>query len=385
MNILLTNCLETLSPGGVNKVVAELGKHLSKKGHTVTVLQGHPLKLAREEIYEGFKIVRIKSPLEKHLHSLNGKLYFYLKKHLEELNPHIVHLHGHVLVTPEVFYAVRKIDHSIPTVVNFHVDAFSGTLGRKLFWNLYTSIDKNVAKMATRVVADSNFEADFVRKIFCVHDDKLSTIRLGVDPAFQQSSKHKKNRHKDEIRLLFVGYLIKRKNVQSVLYVLHELVHRLETKEAHLTIVGSGPEKANLLQLADELQIDDHITWKEPLSEAELVNEFVEADVFLLLSKSEAYGITVAEALSIGIPCIVADTTALREFTNEPGCFGVESPPDPRKVGRLILEIHQNKVKVGPFSNKIRTWEQVIQDYEAVYQNVLRNELPRCSESRMLI
>src|SRR5674476_165833 len=130
MNILLTNCMETLSPGGVNKVVAELGKGLSEKGYTVTILQGNPLKLASEEIYEGFKIVRISSPLETHLHSLNGKLHFYLKKHLNELDPHVVHLNGHVLVTPEVFYTVRRIDHSIPTVVNFHVDAFSGTLGR---------------------------------------------------------------------------------------------------------------------------------------------------------------------------------------------------------------------------------------------------------------
>ena len=371
MNILLTNCMETLSPGGVNKVVAELGKGLSEKGHTVTVLQGNPLRLASEEIYEGFKIVRIGSPLETHLHSLNGKLYFYVKKHLKELDPQVVHLHGHVLVTPEVFYAVRRIDHAIPTVINFHVDAFSGTLGRRLFWNLYTEIDKNVAKTATHIVADSNFEADYVRETFYVRDDKLATIHLGVDPVFQRSSKHKKNRRKNEIRLLFVGYLIKRKNVQSVLYALHELVHNLETKEAHLTIVGSGPEKAHLLHLAEELQIDDHIMWKESLGQAELANEFVKADVFLLLSKSEAYGITVAEALSIGTPCIVADTTALREFTKEPGCFGVESPADPQRVARLILHILENKVEVGPFSNKIRTWAPVVHDFEAVYQNVV--------------
>src|SRR5659263_194820 len=128
MNILLTNCIETLSPGGVNKVVAELGKGLAEKGHTVTVLQGNPLKRATEEICGGFKIVRIGSPLETHLHSLNGRLYPYLKKHLKDLDPQIVHLHGHVLVTPEVFYTVRRIDNSIPTVINFHVDAFSGTL-----------------------------------------------------------------------------------------------------------------------------------------------------------------------------------------------------------------------------------------------------------------
>ena len=366
--------METLSPGGANKVVAELGKHLSKKGHTITVLQGNPLKLASEEIYEGFKIVRIRSPLEKHLYSLNGKLYLYLKKHLKELDPQVVHLHGHVLTTPEVFYAVRKSDRSIPTVVNFHVDSFSGTLGRKLFWNLYTKIDKNVAKKATHIVADSNFEADYVRKTFCVHDDKQSTIHLGVDPVFQQTSlRHRKSRSKEEIRVLYVGYLIKRKNVHAVLCALYELVHILDKREAHLTIVGSGPEKGNLLHLAEHLQIEDQITWKELLSETELVNEYLEADAFLLLSKSEAYGITVAEALSLGTPCIVADVTALHEFTSEPGCFGVKSPPHPPTVARLIVHICENEIKVGPFSNKIRAWEQVVREYEAVYHDTLRN------------
>jgi glycosyltransferase involved in cell wall biosynthesis len=376
MNILLTNCMETLSPGGVNTVVAELGKGLAQKGHTVTVLQGNPLKRASEEIYKGFRIVRIRSPLEKHLHSLNGKLYFYLKKHFKELDPHVVHLHGHVLVTPEVFYTVRRIDHSIPTVVNFHVDAFSGTLGRRLFWNLYTKIDENVAKTATHIVADSDFEAGYVRSTFNVRNDKLSTIPLGVDPIFhnQNPTKSDKSSGKGAIRLLFVGYLIKRKNVPSVLLTLCELAHRFGIKDTRLTIVGTGPEKGHLLRLAEELGIGGHIAWKESLSTQDLVNEFSEADVFLLLSASEAYGLVVAEALSVGTPCIVADAPGLREFAKEPGCFLVESPPLPQKVAQLVLDIHQNEVKVGPFSNKIRTWAQVVQDYEVVYQNLLGND-----------
>jgi glycosyltransferase involved in cell wall biosynthesis len=365
--------METLSPGGINKVIRELAGALSKKGHTVTVLQGNPLKLASEEICEGFRIVRIKSPLETRLHSLNGKLYLYLKKHFKELDPHVVHLHGHVLVTPEVFYAVRKIDHPIPTVVNFHVDAFSGTLGRKLFWNLYTKIDKNVAKKATHIIADSNFEADYVRNTFCVHDNKLSTIHLGVDPVFQQTlPKQRTKRHNEEIRMLFIGYLIKRKNVHAILYALHVLIYKLENTRVRLTIIGSGPEKAALIHLAKELEVDDRITWKESLTETELLYELQAADVFLLLSKSEAYGIAVAEALSAGTPCIVANTTALHEFTTEPGCFGVESPSNPEAVAELILYIYENNIPVGPFSDKIRTWARVVQDYEAVYRNLAR-------------
>jgi hypothetical protein len=64
MNIVLTKYMETTSPGGISKVVTQLGMGLSKKGHNVTVLQGNPLRLASEEIFEGFRIVRIRSPLE---------------------------------------------------------------------------------------------------------------------------------------------------------------------------------------------------------------------------------------------------------------------------------------------------------------------------------
>lgn len=373
MNFLFTNYLETLSPGGINKLVRELGKALSEKGHEVTVLQGNPFNLAREEIHEGFKIIRISSPVEKHLWDLNGRLSLYLRKHLRQLDPQVVHLHGHHLSTPEVLYTLKRIDRSIPSVVDYHIDAYSGTLGRRCFWRAYTRIGRYVANAATHIVAISNFEADYVRHTFGVSDDKISIVPLGVDPVFQEkASERDQSRHEGEIRLLSVGYLIKRKDFGSVLHSMNELVHRFGMRGAQLTIIGTGPEKGNLLRLADKLNIGGHIAWKEFLDTQALVSEFLEADVFLLLSKSEAYGIAVAEALSAGVPSIVADTTALHDFTKEPGCFGVESPPDPERVARLILYILENRVVVGPFSEKIRTWERVVQDYQEVYQNVLK-------------
>jgi glycogen synthase len=374
VNILLTNYMETLSPGGINKVVAELGKHLAKNGHAVTILQGNPLRLRKEEIHDGFKIVRISSPIERYIsYFFNGRVFFYLKKHLKELNPRVVHIHGHTLFSAEALYSVKRLDRSIPVVVNYHVDTFSGTLGRRYFWSAYTKIAKNMANTATRTVADSNFEADYVSRVFSVRGDKLSVIPLGVDPVFRKKPlKRDKCQQKPAVKLLFVGYLIRRKNVQAILHTLYELIHTFGIKEARLTIVGTGPDKADLLHLAQELEIVENITWEQSLSLQDLVVALAEADVFLLLSKSEAYGIAVAEALSVGTPCIVADTTALREFAEEPGCFVVESPPNPQKVAQLILHICENEIKVGPLSNKIRTWEQVVREYEAVYRNLVR-------------
>jgi glycosyltransferase involved in cell wall biosynthesis len=373
MNILLTNNMETLSAGGMNRVVAELGSQLSQRGHTVTVLQGNPLRLPSEEFYAGFKIIRVKAPLERY-YALNGKLFFYLRKHLREINPQVIHLHGHTLVSPEVLFAVKQFDPSLPVVLNFHVDTFSGTVARKVFWRVYKRVCKKMAETATHIVADSDFEADYIRLTFDVKNDKLSTIPLGSDPVFKKKLINPAKSNREVVKLLFIGYLIKRKNVQSIIFALYELIHRFKINEARLTLIGSGPEKANLLRLAAELGVEGHVIWKEHLNTEELATELSEADVFLLLSKSEAYGITVAEALSVGTPCIVTNTTALREFIKEPGCFEVESPPDPEKVARLILYILENDVEVGPFSEKIRPWVRVIQDYEIVYQNVLNTQ-----------
>ena len=124
------------------------------------------------------------------------------------------------------------------------------------------------------------------------------------------------------------------------------------------------------MDIARRLNISEFVSWRGFISKNELIEEYKKADIFLLLSRSEAYGIVVAEALALGTPCIVTNTTALNEFTREPGCFGVDYPPDPKKVAELIIKIHESDVQVGPFSDKIRTWDKVAEEYERLYTNI---------------
>ena len=99
---------------------------------------------------------------------------------------------------------------------------------------------------------------------------------------------------------------------------------------------------------------------------------YKKSDIFLLLSQSENYGIVVPEALTMGTPVIVTKRTALNEFLNEPGCFGVDYPPDPKEVANLILKIYKSDIKVGPFTKKIRTWNEVALDYEQLYLRFIK-------------
>lgn len=149
------------------------------------------------------------------------------------------------------------------------------------------------------------------------------------------------------------------------------MIYDYGVEKVLLTIIGEGPEKKTLLKMANRLKLTEHVIFKPFLPRDELIQEIKSSDIFLLLSESEAYGIVVAEALSQGTSCIVSNSTALNEFTNEIGCYGIDCPSDSRKLAQLILDIYENKLKVGPLSNKIRTWDKVAGNYELLYNTML--------------
>lgn len=374
MNVLIIHGGEISLPGGVYKTVRETGKHLAKSGHDVTLLQENPLNYAKKDIYNGFKVIRVKSRVSSHFYGFSPEMYWYLKKHLKDLNPDVIHIHGyHTLFTPVVLFAIRKINPEVLVFFSPHLDVVKSSFAGKYLWRFYKIIGNIIFEKSSHVIACSNFEAK------CIHDDykvgynKISILPHGVD--HYNPLKNPKNNHK--LNLVYAGHLIERKGVDFILESLNSLIYDLKIKDVRLTIIGEGKEKKKLLKLAHDLKLEDHIIWKSFLQRDQLIKEIKDADIFLLLSRSEAFGIVVAEALALGTCCIVTKNTALLEFNNEKGCFGVDYPLDPKKVASLIKDISESDVQVGPFSNKIRTWNKAAHDYEKAYSNLLK-EASQC-------
>lgn len=370
MRILTFKYGEIKNPGGINKVILKINSELSKKGHECVVITTSSSGFPNEEIYEGFKIVRVKSRLGSHCYGLSGSVYLYFKKYLNDLNPDVIHVHGyHGLSSPEVIFIINRFTKKkIPIVFSPHLDTIRSTFAGKYLWTPYNSlVGEKLFKYVNPIIAGSKFEATNIHQISNANFDKISIIPLGVN-TIEYNVPSKVNK---KINLVYAGYLIKRKGVHFILEGLHSLVYEVGMTNVLLTIIGEGPEKDHLLKMVHKLKLGDYIIWKDFLPIEELVLNIKDANIFLLLSESEAFGITVAEALALGTPCIVTNTTALQEFASEPGCFVVDFPPNPKEVADLILKIYETNTKVGPFSDKIRMWDQVAQDYLCVYSNVV--------------
>lgn len=371
MKILIVSYLETNSPGGISKTVYELAENLSHD-HEVTVLQPNPSDLEADEHINGFRTIRVSSRFDntKYLYGLNIEMYFYLKNHYKELKPDIIHVHGyHHLMPIEAIHTIKRMDPDTPIVFSPHLDVVRGRFLSKYLWNIYNLFARTVFPKSASITSCSNFESDKIQEIG-VNKDKIVIIPHGVDIIDPIKDPKQINSTKN-INLLYTGHLIPRKGVDYILKSLQSLVHEKGMENVVLTIVGDGPEKNKLIKMADEMEIEDHVQWKTFLSREELITLIRESDIYLLLSHSEAYGIAVAEALALGTPCIISHKTALKEFSNEKGCYTVKYPPEPGEVADLILKTYTENKGVGPLSERIRTWNEVSKDYEELYHTVL--------------
>ncbi len=367
MRLLLVSYLETTAPGGISTTVRQVARHLAAR-HEVTVLQPNALGLPAHERYEGFTIERVPAPLCAASYGLNSALYRWVRTRYHELHPDLVHIHGyHSLFSSEALFLIRRRDARAPVVFSYHLDIYRERFLARRLWGLYTSIGRRIAASVTHVVADSRFEADALRHEIRVPTDKLSIVPLGVDAI---DTAKPRVPHLGP-RLLYVGHLLRRKNVLALIESLAALVMDERASSATLTIIGRGPEEPAIRRLVQQRDLTQHVTLVPFVPQDALKRALRDADIFVTLSHSEAYGIIVAEALATGTPCIVAKAAALTEFVHEPGCFGVDAPPDPREVAALIAEVYRGNVVVGPFSDKIRTWEAVAAAYEARYRSLV--------------
>jgi len=226
---------------------------------------------------------------------------------------------------------------------------------------------KRTLEKADCVVAVSEYEKNLLIRQFGLDSGKVVVVPNGVD--FSEFEGLRK-RERGFRSVLYVGRLVDYKGVQYLVEVLPRL-----PKDVVLEIVGKGPLKPFLEKRARTLGVFERVRFYQDLPRGELLQRFVDADAFVLPSRYEAYSMTVAEALIAGTPCIVANSTALKEWVDGITCFGFDFLINVGKLATLIGYVLDNKVTRDVAStkwigSKILDWNVVVERLENVYFNV---------------
>lgn len=107
--------------------------------------------------------------------------------------------------------------------------------------------------------------------------------------------------------VLYCGQLIPRKDVATLLRAVHRLSTPGDGARASVILAGDGPDRPALEALAEELGIRDRVHFTGFLQPAVLPRVFAAADVFVLPSHAEGWGVVVSEALAAGLPVFASE------------------------------------------------------------------------------
>lgn len=153
------------------------------------------------------------------------------------------------------------------------------------------------------IVAQSSNTKDNAEKYYKYHKD-IKIIPLPYEVVnFKKISRKELGLKDDKKYLIGVGRLVKRKGFE---YLIKSL--KLLNEDVECLIIGDGPEKENLQQLAVNLGLKQRVNLLGYLSEEEKKFQYLAAaDIFVLSSLHEGFGIVLQEAMQVGLPIIATD------------------------------------------------------------------------------
>ncbi len=331
--------------GGVETHVGELSKRLARKGHEVTVITTDPSRrLPKIEEMQGVKVLRFPAFAPGDAYYFSRSLRSFVKK---DGGFDVVHAHGYHAF-PAYYASAAKASKFIFTP---HYHGHGHTPFRDLLLKPYALLGRRIFDRADRIICVSEFEKSLVCRDFKCNG-KAVVIPNGVNKAeFKDLEPYPKG-----LRIiLYVGRLEEYKGVQYAIRALPFLPwHRLH-------VIGKGPYKDALAMEAKALGIKDKVAFMADQSRGDLLRWYATADVFVMLSKFEAYGITVAEALTAGVPCVVAGGSALSEFVCD-SCQGVGLPISGEELAERL-----NNAKFKGLPHNILDWDEVVERVQKIY------------------
>jgi glycosyltransferase involved in cell wall biosynthesis len=201
-------------------------------------------------------------------------------------------------------------------------------------------------RQATRVNCDSSAIRDEVVRRGLIPSERLEVVPIGVHPTFTPAADPDADaeicrllgrRTTDSIEILHVGSTQRRKRIDLLLRMFAAV--RTNFPDARLIRVGGGLTKQNQ-QLAEQLGVSDAIAILPFLERRILAAAYRRADVVVLPSEAEGFGLPIIEALACGVPVIASDLPVLREVGGDAVRFCAVGDVDgwSRAIAEVIRE-----------------------------------------------
>jgi len=386
MRVLMAAIRYPPAPGGAEDHVREVVNHLVQRGHEVVVYTSdmwkeHPFERMTEPADEvdGVRVVR------KRTFQMTETIHYPVMPGMNELLKEpadLVHSHSFGYYHTNVA-ALRKRLSGTPLVITPHYhppETMQGGAVRHGLRRVYdTRIANWVFSQADAVLFNTRAEMESMAHHL---DDpaKARVVPNGLHTELYRDlpdpAPFREARGIEGPIVLYLGRLAVNKRMELVI----DAMPRLLEEVPDLTLVIAGPDDGvgdTWRERAEGLGLGERVRFEGFLSEEDKVAAYTAADVFVLPSEWEAYGLVLMEAQACGTPCVVSDRGGPREVIS-PDETGVVAPygDAERWTGALMTLLTDDglRTRMGRAAREramtVFNWDRVIDQVEEVYLEV---------------
>jgi D-inositol-3-phosphate glycosyltransferase len=382
--------------GGMNVYVRELVSALAQAGvECTTYTRASRPDLPREVLVEpGHRVVHVPAgpwdlPKED-LPSILDEFGDRVVEHLRNELPADV-LHANYWLSGMVAHRVKH-ELDIPFVSTFHTLAKIKAEGGDLEPIWRDRAEQEIISCADAICVSCTEEERQFRRLYGNPRGRIEIVAPGVEHAFfapgeQRGARYALDLPFDSPVLLFVGRIQPLKGPDVAVRALAEL----RRPDALLLIVGGASglagdtEVDRLRELIDELGVADQVRFIDPQPHHILSTYYRAADVVVVPSRSESFGLVAAEASACGIPVVASGVGGLLTLVDHGETGYLVGGRDPSEFARYIREILDHPAHAAALGRRAAeraqryTWSFAAARLRRVYADLAVRELVACA------
>lgn len=390
--------------GGMNVYVRDLSRELGRRGHKVDVftrLQDPDRPRVNDQLGFGGRVIHIQAGPPQPIHK------YAIYDHLDEFAAGVRDfaacegtsydvIHSHYWLSGEVAIHLREA-WGIPFIHMFHTLAYMknsvAQRPEELEPALRLDVERRVMAAADAIVAATPLEKAQMSWLYGADASKIHVIPCGVDlahfyPIPQNQAKAYLGLPTGRRMILYVGRIEPLKGVDTLLRAVALLVQKEPAlaQELMVTIIGGNPElppvemdaeMARLHALRAELHIEDVVTFRAATMQDILPLYYSAAEVVVVPSHYESFGMVALEAMACGIPVIATKVGGLA-YTVQDGVTGFHIPSrDHTALAEkleLLLKDEDLRRDMGRAARQAAArygWSDLAGEVVALYEKVL--------------
>ena len=352
--------------GGTVNVVLKLATELSKE-HSVMVLVPSYHRPYEENLDLPFKVVRAKSlGASKNEYWAMPGITRKVKRALDEFKPDILHSHTIGMMAGYANKYAKK--HGIPVICTVHTKfkyCYDEALKLPVLVKILLKFVMRRPNRADRVTSVSYSMIEELKRYGL--KKPLTIIRNGNYPKEHIPTEKTPN---DKFTLLYVGMIIKYKNLDFSLRALKEL------KKTHpdfvFYMIGRGAHEKKFKKYVKKLGLENNVVMTGAITDKQKLNEYYKkADLFLFTSVFDNDGLVLIEAAENDTPALVLEGTGSAERFVD-GKTGFFAKPNERAVAEKIAYLMENPKELKDVGGRAYaiciSWDDIVNEYVELYK-----------------